>query len=151
MKISLTNKEVEWLKVACRTAITDRKCPDSIYKKLTDISEKNLSASALEVAMEKTARGKLIRLASGAGYAAASKMATRLEVTVEQATLVGSWLSVQGWLSPVTLLDVLRKWDTWYPKALAAEATPVKGNNGYTRQVNAGGSASNSERRKPGF
>ncbi len=82
----------------------------------------NASAGSLELAMLGPSRGKLVKMVTGSAYAVASKMATRLGVTTEDAAQVGKWLSAQGWLSQVTLIDVLRKWDTWLPKARALAA-----------------------------
>jgi len=113
VKISLSRKEAEWI-------ISQELCPDSLKAKLVLVEKPpGVNAGMLEKAMEQSAKGKVVRLVTGAGYATASRMATKLAATVEDAALLGTWLSMQGWLGPQTLVDVLRKWDTWLPKARA--------------------------------
>ena len=122
---------------------------DKLVAKLNRVAGEttNVSAGAIEQAMLGPAKGKLVKLATGPGYAAASKMATRLSVTVEQATTVGKWLCAQGWLGPQTLLDVLRKWDTWYPKAKALDEKEAKD----PRQSATGTGSAATVRRPQGF
>jgi hypothetical protein len=85
-----------------------------------------VSGAAIEAALVKTARGKVVPLASGgAGYARASKQATQVDATVEDAELLGAWLARQGWMrDPCTVLLVLNKWVEWLPRARATAPPP---------------------------
>lgn len=128
MKPSLTKTEV----AACLKALTlvslvdfspaEVKALTSIKSKLAPSdTPKGANAGALEVALMSKSNGKVVKLASGTGYALASKTAERLDITPEHMTLTGSWIGIQGWLQKgsLTMLDVMRKWHEWYPKAKA--------------------------------
>lgn len=132
--IRLTKAEA----AAIREAISDRqdweaKVFQSVLDKL-DAAEAQAPAGVavgpVEQALERTARGKVVRLAGGQGggaaYGRASKQATALGVTVEDAEVVGAWLARQGWLrEPVTILTVLNKWPEWLARARATAAPPA--------------------------
>lgn len=82
-----------------------------------------VSVRPLEEALIKAALGKVIPLEGG--YARASRMATLVKATPEDAALLGAWMYRQGWMtSAMTLLDVLNKWDFWMPKARATAPPP---------------------------
>jgi hypothetical protein len=86
-----------------------------------------VSVGPIEAALIRMARGKVVQLESGpAGYGRASKMATACGATVEEAELVGAWLSRQRWMNePTTILGVLNKWAEWLPRARATVPPPA--------------------------
>ena len=85
-----------------------------------------VAAGPIEQALVRASRGKVVELAGGPAYARASKMATALEVTLQDAELVGGWLARQGWMrEPTTLLGVLNKWSEWLPRARATAPPPA--------------------------
>lgn len=83
-----------------------------------------LDVAPIEAALIATARGKVIALEGG--FARARVQATACKATVDDAQMVGAWMSRQGWLTgPMTLIDVLNKWHQWTPKARATQPPPA--------------------------
>ncbi len=138
----------------------DERLRTSIVRKLDEATAeapKGVSVGPIEKALVRTARGKVVELVSGpSGYGRASKLATSVGATVEDAEVVGAWLARQGWLrDPTTVLGVLNKWAEWLPRARAT-APPPPSREGYgtgeTGQGPSGPSGGGSGRgRKAGF
>lgn len=124
---------------------------------------KGVAVQPLEEALIKAARGKVVPLvaAGGGTFARASRTATELKATPEDAAILGAWMARQGWMrGTFTLLDVLNKWPSWFSKAKAEEAPRglpegLDGRRKETADVGpgAGGQrqAAASGRRKEGF
>src|SRR5678815_725013 len=82
-----------------------------------------VSVVELEQALERTAGGKFVPLTGG--WPKAGAIAKNVGATVSDAELIGAWMWRQGWLhGPNTLLDVLRNWHSWLPKARATQPPP---------------------------
>lgn len=121
---------------------------DSIASKICEanVAVKYPDGSTLEAALIDSSNGKVIGLEGHVSYARASRQAGLLGLTNADApkmAIMGQWLSSQSWItSSLTLLDVLAKWATWYPKA----------QHEITRQgSNSTGSTSPSRRPASGF
>lgn len=129
--IKFTKSEIT--EIQSLAEVANAASPDRVYESIiakcrgTLSPEKGISIGPLETILLTESRSKCVKLATGTGYAAASKMATRLGATADDVRLVGQWLSVQGWLTPgsQTILGVLRKWDDWYPKAKALNGVKI--------------------------
>lgn len=109
---------------------------------------------ALQDALSSAARGKVVPLEGG--WAMAAGMAKNAKATVEQARLIGEWMARQGWLTqPQTLLDVLRKWHQWLPKARSTQPPPSLqaglGTNGTGQGTAPAGKAAPARRPAQGF
>ena len=103
----------------------DEKAASRVIAKLdaAETAPAGVDVGPLEEALMKESRGKVIKLLGG--YAVASRRATQMKVTVEEAVAVGAWMSRQSWLTgPMTLLDVFNTWYQWLPKARATEPPP---------------------------
>lgn len=117
----------------------------------------SIDVRALENRLIETAAGRVIALCSG--WALASRRAAAIAPADDDIRAMGRWLSCQHWLTgPLTLLDVLNKWDSWLPKARnhALPGVPAglrshvpKDNNG--RGVASSGEATPRRRQAPGF
>lgn len=84
------------------------------------------SPKALQDALLPAARGKVVPLEGG--WPMAAGMAKNAKATAADAQLIGEWMGRQGWLTtPMTLLDVLKKWHMWLPKARATQPPPSLG------------------------
>jgi hypothetical protein len=107
----------------------DEKAAARVITKLNEAegdASAGVAAGPIEAALIRMSRGKVVQLAGGAAYGRASKMATAVGATVEEAELVGAWLSRQRWLNePTTLLGVLNKWAEWLPRARATAPPPA--------------------------
>jgi hypothetical protein len=106
--------------------VKGKRAASSILAKLSASEERptGVDVSPLEEALVASARGKVIPLEGG--YGMAGGMATSMKATPEQARLVGEWMARQGWLTgPMTLIDVLKKWYQWLPKARATQPPPA--------------------------
>lgn len=129
----------------------------SILKKLLAAEQglPGVNVKPLEDALVAAANGKVVRLEGG--FAMASRMAANVGATVPDAAMLGAWMFRQGWLTgPMTLLDCLKKWYMWLPKAKATEPPPALspglGSNGHDgRGPSTPGSAAAGGRRAPGF
>jgi hypothetical protein len=116
--------------------------------------ESGVAVKPIEDALVKASRGKVLPLEGG--HAIASRRMTAMKVTVEEAELVGEWMSRQGWLSSaMTLLDVLNKWYQWLPKARATQPPPSLapglGANGTRQGPDPAGKAAPGRRSPQGF
>lgn len=50
-------------------------------------------------------------------WARTSALATKKGATAEGVARIARWVDTQSWLSQVTLVDLLRKWEEWLAKA----------------------------------
>ena len=127
--IRLTKAEVAWIRSALALAVDftaqQSKTKDSILNKL-DAAEQapaGVNPGPIEQALIAGSRGKVVPLAGG--FPRASKIATSVGATPEDARAIGEWMARQGWLrGPQTMLDVLNKWPQWLAKARATEPPP---------------------------
>lgn len=82
-----------------------------------------VAPAPIEQALIATSRGKVVPV--DGGWARASKQATAVKATVEDARLIGAWMARTGWLTgPKTLFDVLNQWPNWLAKAKATAPPP---------------------------
>ena len=131
--VRFTKVEREWLLRMTDDAVMDWshqgtktvKVVASIHQKLVASAEapKGTDPAPIEEALIAASRGKVIPLEGG--YGMASAMCSSMKVTAEQATLVGAWLARTTYFTqPMTLIDVLKKWYQWLPKARATQPPP---------------------------
>lgn len=146
---------VRALVAAARPEGPKAKTYDSIVAKL-DAAEQpgGIDIGPIQAALVRAAHGKVLELEGG--HAVASRRALAMKVTVEQAELVGGWMSRQTWLTtPMTILDVFNKWYQWLPKARATEPPPSLqpglGTNGTRQGTGAPGTKTSGGRPAPGF
>lgn len=139
--VRFTKAEVAAIRACMTGGAPDAKSMSSVLRKLEEAEAEapvGVNASAIEAALESTARGKVVRLVGGGLYARASKQATSVGATVEGARAIGAWLARQGWLrEPVTVLTVLNKWGEWLPRALAT-APPPAAREGFDGETGSG-------------
>lgn len=131
--LRFTKPERDFLKHAFGTAVDwgafgtkEAKLAASILTKVvaSESAPNTVDAAPLEVALIAGARGKVIALEGG--WPRARVQATAVKATVEDARMVGEWMARQGWLTgPMTLLDVLNKWNMWVPKARTTQPPPA--------------------------
>lgn len=83
-----------------------------------------VNAGALERALVDSARGKVVAIEAGAGsYGRVSRQATAVGATPQAASVIGSWIASQSWLTgPLTVFTVLNKWPDWLARARATAA-----------------------------
>lgn len=92
--------------------------------KASEEKPKGVDPGPIEEALVRTARGKVIPLEGG--YSMAGGLATAVKATEEQAELVGAYLARSGFFTgPFTVIDVLKKWHSWLPKARATQPPPA--------------------------
>lgn len=131
--LRLTKAERDWLKTSIplllEIKLLDKgksaKLGASVLAKVVASEERapGIDIGPLEDALERAARGKVIRLEGG--FDRASRQAGAVKASVELMVTVGEWMARQSWLTgPMTILDVLNKWYMWLPKARATQPPP---------------------------
>lgn len=101
---------------------------DAIVAKVRAAREapSGVAVKPIEEALIKASHGKVLALEGGHGRA--SRMLTAVKATVEDAVLIGAYMARSTWLtSPMTVLDVANKWNSWLPKARATAPPPSLG------------------------
>lgn len=105
----------------------DDKAISTIRTKLSDSDKPSTNVPILPLErLLVMACSKCISLDNAQGYARASILAGKMDITDADMIAVGHWMQRQGWItSKMTILDVLSKWPSWRAKALA-EANNVR-------------------------
>lgn len=97
-----------------------------LLSKIDKASEptKSIDIKGLESTLILQSGKKVIALADDAGKARAARQAKLLELdndSISSMETMGRWIRNQKWLTgKLTILDVLNKWSSWWPKALEA-------------------------------
>ena len=108
----------------------EAKTRDALLDKLTAKRPTQVHVQPLQDAMVSSSGGKVVPIVSSSPgfWAKLSRQLTDKGATVEQAALIGSWLSTQSWLSStITIESAVYKWESWLANAQHAAGTSGQG------------------------
>lgn len=158
-EVTLIRHALDWLAQGQDKASREAK---SIVAKLEAAeapAAKGVNPGPIQEALVASSRGKVVEVTGG--WPRASRQATEVGATVDDAKLIGAWMARTGWLTgPKTLFDVLNQWPNWLAKAKATAPPPSApqgfGDSGVEKDASTRPSATEpgkgaSGRLRPGF